>query len=88
MKKLNYIGKNSLYNPVYKDESGKWWIDISCGCGDPDLYSASSNTFDGEPDIPMHGEYEIVEGVKGENKGIKGSSTKIQQTLSRRSCVL
>jgi hypothetical protein len=60
MRKLYYKGIDSWSRPVYQDESGKFWKDVNLGCGVPYLHSASSNDFDGEPDMPISGEYEII----------------------------
>ena len=60
MKRLKFIGVDYWSRPVYKDEKGKLWKDTNLGCGTPDLYSASSNDFEGEPDMPIKGEFEIV----------------------------
>lgn len=61
MRKLHLVGIDSWSRPVYKDESGKLWKDANLGCGVLDLHSASSNDFEGEPDMPIEGEYEITE---------------------------
>ena len=60
MKKLRFIGIDSWDRPVYQDDSGKMWKDVNLGCGELSLHSASSNDFDGEPDMPIHFEFEIV----------------------------
>ena len=61
MKKLHYIGVDSWSRPVYKDEKGKFYKDVNLGCGEPYLHSSSPPTdFDGEPDYPLEGEYEVV----------------------------
>ena len=60
MRKLSYIGNDFWDRPVYKDETGKLWKDLNLGKGEPDLYSAANNDFDGEPDMPIKGEFEIV----------------------------
>ena len=59
-KKLTFIDVDDWSRPVYQDESGKLWKDLNFGKGDPDLYSSSSNAFDGEPDMPIKGEFEII----------------------------
>jgi hypothetical protein len=45
---------------VYEDENGCLWKDVNLGRGNPSLHSSSSNCFDGEPDIPITGEFEIL----------------------------
>ena len=60
MKKLRLIGIDSWSRPVYQDESGRLWKDINLGSGVPSLHSASSNDFDGEPDMPINDEFEII----------------------------
>ena len=60
MKKLQYIGADSWDRPVYKDESGKLWKDVNLGMDVPELCSSVNNCFDGEPDMPIRDEFEIV----------------------------
>ena len=61
MRKLIFIGVDSWSRPVYKDEKGRLWKDINLGCGTPYLHSVSPpKDFEGEPDSPIVGEYEIV----------------------------
>ena len=60
MKKLRFVGIDSWDRPVYQDESGQLWKDVNLGSGDPYLHSASSNDFDGEPDMPIEDEFEII----------------------------
>lgn len=61
MRKLKFIGIDNWSRPVYRDEKGKLWKDANLGYGIPDLHSSSSNDFEGEPDTPITGEFEIVE---------------------------
>jgi hypothetical protein len=44
---------------TYQDESGKIWKDVNLGNGKPYLHSADD--FDGEPDMPITVEYEMIE---------------------------
>ena len=60
MKKLRFVGIDSWGRPVYLDESGQLWKDVNLGSGDPYLHRASSNDFDGEPDMPIEDEFEII----------------------------
>lgn len=60
MKKLRIIGIDYWDRPVYQDESGRLWKDVNCGAGKPSLHSAVNNDFDGEPDMPINGEFEII----------------------------
>jgi len=60
MRKLTFIGIDDWDRPVYKDETGKLWKDVNLGNGNPYLHSSSNNEFDGEPDTPIKGEYEII----------------------------
>jgi hypothetical protein len=62
MKKLKFIGVDDWDRPVYQDESGKFWKDVNLGSGTPHLHSSADNEFDGEPDMPITGEYEIITG--------------------------
>ena len=60
MKKLWFAGVDSWSRPVYKDEKGKLWKDVNLGCGTPYLHNAVNNDFEGEPDMPIKGDFEIV----------------------------
>ena len=60
MKQLKFIGVDGWDRPVYKDESGRLWKDVNLGSGTPYLHSVADNDFDGEPDMPLRGEYEII----------------------------
>ena len=59
MKKLRFIGIDDWDRPVYRDKSGQLWKDVNLGSGEPSLHSASDNDFDGEPDMPIKGTYEM-----------------------------
>ena len=61
MNKLHFIGVDGWDRPVYRDESGRLWKDVNLGDGTPYLHSAVDNDFDGEPDMPIRGEYKILE---------------------------
>ena len=65
MRKLQFVGIDDWSVPVYKDETGALWKDVNLGRGAPSLYSALNNDFNGEPDMPIRGEYEIVDKLKG-----------------------
>ena len=54
MIKMEFLGVDRWERPVYQDESGKLWKDVNLGDGEPDLYSASDNDFDGEPCMPFN----------------------------------
>ena len=60
MKRLHCIGIDYWDRPVYQDESGEIWKDVNLGCGKPYLHNATNNTFDGEPEMPIQGEFEII----------------------------
>jgi len=60
MIKLRFIGVDGWDRPVYRDESGRLWKDVNLGDGEPYLHSSSDNEFDGEPDMPIRVEFEIV----------------------------
>jgi len=60
MKKLKHIGIDSWNRPVYEDESGRLWKDVNLGRSVASLYSALNNKFDGEPDIPIKSDFEIM----------------------------
>ena len=60
MLKLTYICKDDWDKPVYKDQNGKIWKDLSFRGCHPELYSSSNNEIDGEPCFPIKIEYEFV----------------------------
>jgi len=60
MKRLLFYGIDYWGRPVYQDESGKLWKDVNLGCGKPYLHNATNNAFDGEPEMPIQGEFEII----------------------------
>lgn len=62
IRKLRPIGIDWWDRPVYKDQAGKIWVDINLGDGVPYLHSVVDNEIDGEPDMPLSGEYQILEG--------------------------
>lgn len=52
---LTHIGVDSWDRPVYKDQYGNRWKDVSLGT-DPSmktLHICCGNEFEGEPDMPM-----------------------------------
>ena len=58
--KLRLIGIDFWSMPVYQDETGRLWKDINFGNGEPHLHSSVDNEFDGEPDMPMTGKFQII----------------------------
>jgi hypothetical protein len=60
MKRLKFIGVDFWSRPVYEDESGELWKDVNLGNGAIYLHSSCNNEFDGEPDMPIRGEFEII----------------------------
>lgn len=60
MRKLSFIGVDGWSRPVYKDERGKLWKDTNLGRGVPSLCSVVNDEFEGEPDMPIKGDYEII----------------------------
>ena len=60
LKRLKFVGIDSWDRPVYKDGKGKLWKDVNLGSGVPCFHSAVDNEFDGEPYLPLKGEYKIV----------------------------
>ena len=71
MKQLTFIGTDDWDQPVYKNENGKLWKDINIGKGKPYLHSSSDNEFDGEPDTPLIGNYEIIKAPELVDEGMK-----------------
>ncbi len=51
--KLQPIGTDFWSRPVYKDQYGQLWKDVTLGSDRPDLCSVVENAFDGEPDMPI-----------------------------------
>ena len=60
MKKLRFIGTDSWGRPVYQDESGEIWKDVNLGRGTPYLHCSVNNDFEGEPDMPIQDDFEIL----------------------------
>jgi hypothetical protein len=60
VKQLQFYGLDNWDRPVYIDQTEQFWKDINLGRGIPCLHSASSNSFQGEPDMPIVGDYEII----------------------------
>jgi len=60
LRKLRLIGIDSWDRPVYRDESGSLWKDVNLGNGELYLHNASDNDFEGEPDMPLTGTFEII----------------------------
>ena len=61
MRKLKFIGTDGWDRPVYRDELGNLWKDVNLGSGVISLHSSCDNEFDGEPDMPIEGEFEIIQ---------------------------
>ena len=58
--KLKPIGTDSWSRPVYEDQYGHLWKDITLGRNKPNLCSALNNAFDGEPDLPIRRPFIIL----------------------------
>lgn len=58
--KLKPIGTDSWSRPVYEDQNGHLWKDITLGSNKPKLCSALNDAFDGEPDIPIRRPFTIL----------------------------
>ena len=58
--KLKPIGTDSWSRPVYEDQNGHLWKDITLGRNKPNLCSALNNAFDGEPDLPIRRPFIIL----------------------------
>lgn len=57
---MEFIGLDDWHRPVYKCiENGRLWKDLSPDSENPDLYSSSNNTIDGEPDCPIKKDLKI-----------------------------
>ena len=66
--KLKPIGTDSWSRPVYEDQNGRLWKDITLGRNKPNLCSAVNNAFDGEPDLPIRRPFIILSNEKQINK--------------------
>ena len=58
--KLQSIGTDFWSRPVYKDQYGHLWKDITLGSKQPELCSVVDNTFDGELDMPIQRPFIIL----------------------------
>ena len=59
-RRLKFLGIDSWYRPVYKDENGKLWKNVNLRQYERDgLFSSNNNAFDGEPDCPMNGDVKV-----------------------------
>ena len=61
---MNPIGIDSWSRPVYEDQYGHLWKDITLGSHTPELCSALNNAFDGEPDLPIRRPFIILSNEK------------------------
>jgi hypothetical protein len=64
MIKLTCIGTDGWSRPVYEDEDGRIWKDVNLGSGEPYLHRVCNDDFEGEPDMPLTGEYKIIKANK------------------------
>ena len=58
--KLEPIGTDFWSRPVYKDQYGHLWKDITLGSNQPDFRSVVDNAFDGEPDMSIRRPFTII----------------------------
>lgn len=58
------IGEDFWSRPVYEDQYGRLWKDITLGSDKPELCSALYNAFDGEPDLPIRRPFVILSSEK------------------------
>ena len=59
---LTLLGRDSWSRPVYEGDGGRLYVDvdpIDTGM-EPSIYTKSGNSFDGEPDTPVHAEVLFV----------------------------
>lgn len=56
---LKYISNDSGSRPVYEDQYGRLWKDVTLGIDHSDLYSSFNNAFDREPDLPIRKSFVI-----------------------------
>ncbi|MCI9976488.1 hypothetical protein JY742_10185 [Clostridioides difficile] len=62
---LYFIGLDSWSRPVYKDDNGKYWKDIDnrkawLGYKNENICNACNNEYEGEPDMPMSNNIDII----------------------------
>lgn len=57
---LKPTGIDSWWRPVYKDQFGHLWKDVTLGSYKPQLFSALDDDFDGEPDEPIEQKFDIM----------------------------
>lgn len=63
IKKLQRVGRNYLGQVVYKDEEGRFFLDldiIASNTPDALYYCTPSDDIDGEPGFPLKEDYEIL----------------------------
>lgn len=58
---MDYIGYSDYDYPAYRDNHARIWFDINYGYNEIDLYSASGNSLEGEPDESIRNIYPNVE---------------------------
>ena len=57
--KMTYVGKDSLFRPVYRDDRGRFWKDTDPRAHVPaSLYEARS--YEGKPEIPFRGKPRFI----------------------------
>ncbi len=61
---LEPIGIDFWDRPVYKDQFGHLWKDVTLGSPHPQLCSALDDAFDGEPDMPIRKDFIIKSSQK------------------------
>ena len=66
--KLQPIGTDFWSRPVYKDQYGQLWKDVTLGSDQPELCSVVENAFDGEPDMPIRRPFQ-----QGKSRGLIAS---------------
>ena len=58
---LTLLGRDSWSRPVYEGSDGSLYVDVDpCADRQPKVCTKSRNTFDGEPDTPVHAEFIFV----------------------------
>ncbi len=59
---MTYMLKDDFGRPVYQDQLGGVWKDVSCGRSEPpELYSAYMNRIEGEVNSPIDSEFIILD---------------------------
>lgn len=57
---LTFLGRDSWSRPVYEGRDGTLYVDVDPIGPEPGIHTKSGNSFDGEPDVPVHAEFIFI----------------------------